>query len=125
LLKETAKFDKGITAAEGLVVDSEGVPAPGVVVLAFTVPPAKERPLYISDRTGKDGKFILRIKDGGSYILRARDIYGKDPAAADASTFEYEDSPPVPVSLKKGERMQGVTLKVGRRPGRDLRGSGP
>jgi len=86
------------TGIEGTVVDGQGEPVEGVLVFATTVPGAKI-PRYSSGYTGKDGKYVLGLPEGGQYYLRVRDRQLS------------------PVTVKTGEITRGIditlTLRLG------------
>jgi hypothetical protein len=50
----TVNYGTGITAIEGVVLDTEGNPVSGVYVVAFVSASKGGRPLFIADPTGKD-----------------------------------------------------------------------
>lgn len=111
-------FDRDITAVEGIVADMEGAPVKGALVFAFVMPNKEGRPLFVSEWTGKDGKFVLRTHDGGSYNLRVRSTYGGGPPEPGEFVGSHGPSESIPVTLKKGEKLKGITLKVKKFPKR-------
>lgn len=113
----TVNYGKGITAVEGVVLDQEGKPVEKAHVLAFTSANGG-RPLYAASPTGKDGKFILRVADGGSYFLKVRSSYGGAPSAAGQMAASFAEKAPAVVTLKKGERQGGITIQVVKFAGR-------
>ncbi len=44
------------------------------------------RPEFVSQPTGKDGKFVISFPQGGAYFLAARDMLGGTPAHDHALT---------------------------------------
>ena len=76
-LAEVVPFKKewaaeGATSIEGVVLDWKGKPYEGVLVLA-SEDAAMEGPLFVSDsRTGTDGRYILRVPEGGQYYVRVK-----------------------------------------------------
>ena len=130
-----------ITAIEGRVLIEDGKPVEGALVFAYRSSAMSDRPEFVSDRTDKDGKFILRVYEGGTYYLRARDLYGGGPPATggiigtyrkDTSTLLLPPSPPGPSGLvgiygketstaivvNTGEITKGIDINVVRFPGR-------
>ncbi|HJV33451.1 hypothetical protein [Geomonas sp.] len=101
----------GITAIAGTVVDPAGHPVEKAVVFASVA--AVGRPLFAAEPTGKDGKFLLRIADGGSFFLRARHSYGGAPPIAGQPVGTLRDRAMFSVVVKKGERLEGVTVTLG------------
>lgn len=104
--------DKGVTAVEGVVVDTEGKPVERSIVLAYYNSSGNGRPVFVSDRTDKNGRYQLRTNDGGTFFLKVRGVVGGGkPVSGEylSTTKEFE---PVMVTLKKNEKLKGVTLKV-------------
>jgi hypothetical protein len=104
--------DKGITAVEGVVTDMEGRPVERAFVFAYLSKEATGRPVFVSDRTDKNGKYLLRVHDGGSYYLKVRSVYGGGPPQDGEFLNVTEEFEPVMVTLKKEQKLKGVTLKV-------------
>jgi len=97
---------EGITAIEGTVLNGKGAPVEGVVVFA-DITPAKDTGIsFVSNWTGKDGKYILRVHEGGTYNLSATDFLGSRAIYGEESTE--------PVSIKTGEVLNGIDLIIGK-----------
>jgi hypothetical protein len=106
----------GVTMIEGSVIDENDAPVEGAVILAHLRPGIQDKASYVSERTAKDGKFILRVTDGGTYYLRVRSEYrGGAPSAGDFVNYN-DPKEQVAVSLKKGEKLAGVSIKARRQP---------
>lgn len=120
--RDVVTHGKGITAVEGLILDADGKPVPDALVFAFVSAAAVGRPLYASDMTGKDGKFILRVNDAGKYFLKVRSVYGGGPPVKGEMIGDYGEKEPVAVTLVKGDRVTGIVIKVRRFPGRGPQG---
>jgi hypothetical protein len=111
-----AKKDSEITLIEGTVIDENEKPVKGAVVLAHMNPGIQEIAAYVAERTAKDGRFVLRVNDGGTYYLRVRSVYhGGAPNAGEFVNYN-DPKEQVGVSLAKGDRHTGVTIKVKRQP---------
>jgi hypothetical protein len=119
--RDLVKFDDGITAIEGVIIDGENKPVQGALVFAYIASSMLGRPLFASERTGKDGKFILRVHEGGSYYLRVRSLYGGGPPAAGEIIGAYGMTDPVAVTVKSGEKVKDVTINVKRFAGRGVK----
>jgi hypothetical protein len=117
--REVVKYGEGITSIEGVVCDSEGLPVEGVAVFGYKKSAARGRPLFTSDKTGKDGKYILRVDAGGKYYLKVRDVYGGGPPVNGAIVGNYWQEGPVEASVRTGEVTKGVDIKVTRLPGKN------
>lgn len=96
---------KGKTGIEGVVLDWNGKPYQGVLVLA-SEDAAMKRPLFVSDgRTGSDGKYILRVPQGGRYYIRVK---GQKDII-------------LPVTVIEGALTKGVAIDLLRTPGAEFR----
>lgn len=116
---------KGITAAEGIVADLEGKPVENAVVLAYLNPEAVGRPAYVSDRSDRKGRYLLRVHDGGTYYLKVRSVIGggtPEPGEYLNTTNEFE---PLAVDLVKEKIVKGVNLKVKMFEGKGTAGPSP
>jgi len=110
--KRTTLVKKGITAIEGSILNEKGEPAHGMLVFAFATPTMVGRPLFVSERSDKDGKYLLRLYRGGKYYLRARANYGGGPPSADEVMSIYKDGKPI--SIKTGQARKGIDVTVAR-----------
>jgi hypothetical protein len=102
----------GITALEGTVVDLDNKPVERAVVLAYYSDTGQGRPVFISDRSDKNGHFQLRTNDGGTFFLKVRSVVGGGRPEDGEYLNTTREFLPVKVNLKKGEKLQGVTLRV-------------
>lgn len=109
---DMVKRDKGITAVEGVVVDGEGKPVERAVVLAYYNSGGNGKPVFVSDRTDKNGRYQLRTNDGGMFFLKVRSVVGGGKPASGEYLNTTKEFEPVMVTLKKDEKLKGVTLKV-------------
>jgi hypothetical protein len=103
---------KGITSIEGVILDEKSGPIEGMMVFAFSSPTMVGRPLFVSERSDKDGKYLLRTHGGGKYYLRARANYGGGPPSADEFVGVYNNGKPV--VIKTGQLRKGVNIPVAR-----------
>lgn len=117
----TVNYGKGITAIEGIILDNKGKPVADAHVFAFVSAATVGRPLFTSEPTGKNGKFVLRVHDGGTFYLKVRSIYGGGPPVAGEMIGEYGEKKPIAVTVNKGERLQGLTIQVKKFLGRGPR----
>lgn len=115
--KKTPKTKDGITAIEGKVTDARGKPVEKALVFAFLTPAMVGRPLFVSERTGKDGKYVLRVHQGGSYYLKVRDVYGGGALKAGDILGSYGQKQPLAVAVKTGSTVKGVDITGIRFPG--------
>jgi hypothetical protein len=115
--KSSIKLKDGITAIEGKVTDSRGKPVKNAFVFAFLTPAMVGKPLFVSERTGKDGKYILRVHQGGDYFLKTRNTYGGGAMKAGEIMGSYGQEKPVAVKAKSGEIVKKINITGIRFPG--------
>ena len=108
--KDANKGDAPLTAIEGVVTDADGKPVERVMVFAFVSPGMIGKPLYVSERSGKDGRYVLRVHSGGTYYLKARDLYGGGAPKPGEFMGGYGKTEATPVVVKTGETVKGIDL---------------
>jgi hypothetical protein len=113
--------NKGITAVEGVVLDTDGKPVERALVLAYYNDIGQGRPVFISERTDKSGRYQLRTDAGGTFFLKVRSVVGGGKPSSGEYLNTTKEFAPTSVTLKKGETLKGITLKVMKfsRPGDD------
>ena len=99
-----------ITAIEGAVFNTEGKTVEGALVSAQLTTLRGRHPLFTSEKTGKDGHYILRVHDGGNYYLRVRSLHDKGPPAAGEMIGAYGGKEPCAVVIKKGQIIKGIDI---------------
>lgn len=104
--------DKGVTSVAGVVVDTAGKPVERAIVLAYYNPEVQGRPVFISDRTDKTGRYQLRTDGAGTFYLKVRSVVGGGKPSAGEYLNTTKEFEPVMVTLKKGEKLKDITLKV-------------
>ena len=105
------------TSIEGFVKGKGGKPVADAVVAAFVTPAMQGKPLFVSEKTGKDGKYVLRVPPG-TYYLRARNVFASGPPQEGQIVGYYGEGDAVPVAVKEGERKKGTNINVVLFPGR-------
>lgn len=108
----------GKTAIEGVVQDDNGKPVEGVMAFAFLTPTIIGKPLYVSERSCKEGRFVLRVPEGGTYYIKIRDDFGGGPPRAGKMLDGNREEPMAQITVKTGETARIGVLKVKRFPGR-------
>ncbi len=92
-------FAQGKTGVEGFVLDDNGKPLEGLRIRVYTKP-KKKIPHYIADRpSDANGKFTIRVPEGGEYYLKMWDK--KNP---------WGYAIPDAVTVKTGEMTKGVKV---------------
>lgn len=104
------KTANGITAIEGKLTDTAGNPVEGALLFAFKTPNMKGRPLFISERTGIDGKYQLRVNQGGSYFIKTRNSYGGGAVKPGEITGFYGREEPKPVEVTTGSITKDINI---------------
>ena len=101
------------TGIGGAVVDADGKAVEGIRVHIYDHIQMSERPKYVSERTGADGKFFVPVKRGGTYYLAARDRFGGPPQIGDLyGRYDEGTVDPSGVVVRKGELTDGITIMV-------------
>lgn len=95
---------EGVTAIEGTILNEQGKPVEGVVVFAELTVANDIGISFVSNWTGKDGKYFLRVHEGGTYNLNATDFMD--------SHVIYGLEMTEPMSVMTGEVLSGINLKV-------------
>lgn len=103
---------KKISAISGRILKKNGKPVAGALVFAFQSEAMIGKPLFASYRTGKDGKYTLRVSEGGNYYLRVRDIYGGGPPAPGAVMGVFGGATAKAVAVKQGKIAKGIDITV-------------
>ncbi len=89
---------KGKTAIEGRVFLKNGAPVEGVLVHASSDPKMRET-VFISDkRTGRDGKYIVRVDEDGSYYVSPK---GAGKSVKKAVVYSGETTKGIDIHVKK------------------------
>ena len=96
---------------EGRIVDKAGRPVQGVYAALYDNPDLLNRPVFLSDSTGADGKYRLPVPVPGRYFLGARSGYGGSPAAGD-HYGRYEGNAEHAVTIRYGDDLKGIDLVV-------------
>ncbi len=104
----------GLTAVEGVIRDLDGQPVEKAVVFAYQAKRASGRPLYVSDRTGKDGVYQMRVYEGGTYYLRVRSILGGGAPKVGEYLNTTDEFAPTAVTLQTNQILRNVPLQVKR-----------
>lgn len=108
--KSDNKSMAGITAIEGTVTDFKGKPVENALVFAFLTPAMVGKPLFISEKTGKDGRYILKVAQGGNYYLKIRNSYGGGALKAGEIMGNYGQDKPMAVEVKTGAIAKGINI---------------
>jgi hypothetical protein len=108
------KITDGITAITGIVKEPDGAPVAGVMVFAYHEPEMTGRPLFVSFRTGKDGKYLLQLSEKGVYYLKSRNFYGGGRPSSGDIFGKYGGETPIPVNVNNKAVTKGIDITVER-----------
>ncbi|MDF1535367.1 MAG: carboxypeptidase-like regulatory domain-containing protein [bacterium] len=108
-----ASAQENATGIAGRVSDADGNPVEGTRVHVYDHIQMSERPKYVSERTGADGKYFVPVKRGGTYYLSARDRFGGPPQIGDLfGRYDEGTVDPSGVVVRKGEVTGDVDITV-------------
>ncbi len=103
----------GRTGLAGRVLDVDGNPVEGVRVNVYDHIQMSERPKYVSERTGPDGRFLVKVRRGGTYYLAARDRFGGPPQLGDLyGRYDEGTIDPSGATVRKGEITGDLEIVV-------------
>jgi len=101
------------TALAGMVRDADGNPVEGARVHVYTYVQMSERPKYVSERTGPDGKYVVFLPKGGTYYLAARNRFGGPPRIGDLyGRYDEGSIDPTGVVVRDGEKRETLDITV-------------
>jgi hypothetical protein len=101
----------GQTSIQGRILDKQKRPVVGVRVMLYDDPQMLNRPLYVSQPSGKDGAFVLSFPHGGTYYLVARSTLGGAPGPGEL-IGTYDQRPDHALVIKDGQALKGVEILV-------------
>lgn len=101
----------GETSISGQVLDQEGAPVAGLQVLLYTDSMMLNRPLYVSQKTGPDGRYQLSFPVGGHYYLCARNELGGTPAPGEFYG-RYQGTPDHSIQIDTGKSLDNIEIVV-------------
>lgn len=101
------------TGLAGRVLDGDGRPVEGARVHVYDHVQMSERPKFVSEKTGPDGRFLLHLPDGGTYYLAARDKFGGPPKLGDLyGRYDQGTIEPSAVVVRRGEILPDIDISV-------------
>jgi hypothetical protein len=101
------------TGISGVITDSDGKPVKDARIHAYTYPQMSERPKYVSEATGADGRYALFFPEGGTYYLAARNRFGGPPKIGELYG-RYDDGTvePSAIHVRNDEIIGNVDITV-------------
>lgn len=101
----------GQTRILGRIVDRAGNPLAGLQALLYADDTMLNRPLYVSQPTGEDGRFQLSFPTGGSFYLAARSSLGGTPAPGEFYG-RYQGENGSVLRVETGQSLEGLKIVV-------------
>jgi len=109
----TADADVSKTGLSGHVFDSDGQPVEAARVHVYDHVQMSERPKFVSEKTGPDGRFNIFLPAGGTYYLAARDKFGGPPKLGDLyGRYDKGTIEPSAVVVEEGQLLKDVDITV-------------
>lgn len=101
------------TGLAGRILDSDGKPVEGARVHVYDHVQMSERPKFVSEKTGPDGRYQIGLPAGGTYYLAARDKFGGPPKLGDLyGRYDQGTIEPSAVVVREGELLKEVNITV-------------
>jgi hypothetical protein len=101
------------TGLAGRVLDSDGKPVEGARVHVYDHVQMSERPKFVSEKTGPDGRYQIGLPAGGTYYLAARDKFGGPPKLGDLyGRYDQGTIEPSAVVVREGELLKEINITV-------------
>ena len=101
------------TGLAGRVLDSDGKPVEGARVHVYDHVQMSERPKFVSEKTGPDGRYQIGLPAGGTYYLAARDKFGGPPKLGDLyGRYDQGTIEPSAVVVREGELLKDINITV-------------
>lgn len=100
----------------GRVVSMEDKPLPGLLVFAFKDPEMSGTPIAVSERTGADGTFRLRLPSPGTVYLRVMENYGGGRPSDGGYMGVYGGGEPKALTVEGEKTVEGITIDALRLP---------
>jgi len=101
------------TGISGAITDGDGKPVKDARVHAYTYPQMSERPKYVSEATGADGRYVLFFPEGGTFYLAARNRFGGPPKIGELYG-RYDDGTVEPsgIHVKDNQIIDHVDITI-------------
>lgn len=101
------------TGLSGRVLDSDGKPVEGARVHVYDHVQMSERPKFVSEKTGPDGRYQVPLPAGGTYYLAARDKFGGPPKLGDLyGRYDQGTIEPSAVVVREEELLRDINITV-------------
>ncbi len=109
----TKQDEKTLTGFGGRITDADGNPVQEVRVQVYDHVQMSERPKFVSEKTGPDGRYQMLLPEGGTYYICARDNFGGPPKLGDLyGRYDQGTIEPSAVVIRKNEILHEVDIRV-------------
>lgn len=109
----SATTTAGKTGLSGRITDADGQPVADARVQVYDHVQMSERPKYVSNKTGPDGRYVMLLPEGGTYYICARDKFGGPPKLGDLyGRYDQGTIEPSAVVVRKGEILKNVDITL-------------
>ncbi len=109
----TGDVDKSKTGLAGQILDSDGQPVANARIHVYDHVQMSERPKFVSEKTGPDGRYLVYLPAGGTYYIAARDKFGGPPKLGDLyGRYDKGTIEPSAVVVKEGQILKQVDITV-------------
>jgi hypothetical protein len=103
----------GMTAITGMLKASDGSPLAGAVVQVYLNQDVQGKPIYVSQKSGEDGKYIVLVEEEGTYFVTIRSGYGGGRPQSGDTLGIYGGEVAQPVTVKIRNVTKGIDITVG------------
>jgi hypothetical protein len=100
------------TAITGMLKALDGTPLFNAIVLVYDNQEIKGKPIYVSQPTGKDGKYIVKIDKEGTYFVAVRVEYGGGRLKTGDISGTYGGKMAEPVVVREMVVTKGIDIQV-------------
>lgn len=109
----TGDVNESKTGLAGQILDSDGQPVADARIHVYDHVQMSERPKFVSEKTGPDGRYLIYLPAGGTYYLAARDKFGGPPKLGDLyGRYDKGTIEPSAVVVKEGQILKQVDITV-------------
>lgn len=112
IYRKTAPAKSRLTTVEGTVRFADGSPVPGAFVFAFHSPERRSKPVFASEKTGKSGRYVLRVDGAGPFYLKVRDVYGGGKPRQGQLIGTYGGEQAAAVTVDSGSSLKEIDIIV-------------
>ncbi len=112
IFKPTSGKTPSITKIEGTILGPDNRPVKGMYVVGFRAKFSQTKPQFVSLKTGRNGKYSLRVKEQGQYFIRTRSVLGGGPPQTGSFAGVYGGQDPAPVTVETGCTKKDIDIRV-------------